>query len=216
MEKKIYRIKKTTETMVSEKIILDCANTAEISCFSWDENGYRPKSEARVLYTEKGLHVYMISYENKITATYTKMHDPVYKESCMEFFIKPNPEKDDRYLNFEFNAIGTLNSGLGKDRFERLAIPEIYLERFKISASVKKENVKDFCGPFWSVRFFIPFDFIEEYFGKIHAGPGTEMMGNFYKCGEVVDYPHYGCWNEIKNERPDFHRPECFGRLVLE
>jgi hypothetical protein len=28
-------------------------------------------------------------------------------------------------------------------------------------------------------------------------------------------YPHYGCWNLIGTERPDFHRPEYFGTIVL-
>lgn len=215
MDEKIYHIKKTTETEVWEKSIWDHAKTAEIACFPWDQNGYKPKSEAKVLYTEKGLHVYMISYENKITATYTKMNDPVYRESCMEFFIKPNPGKDDRYLNFEFNALGTLNLGLGKDRFGRQAIQESELEGFKIWASVNKGNINDYCGPFWTLRFFIPFDFMEKYVGKINIESGTEMYGNFYKCGQVVEYPHYGSWNEIISNQPDFHRPEHFGKLIL-
>jgi len=216
MEKKIYHIKRTIEAKVWENSVWDNAETAEIACFPWDQNDYRPKSEAKVLYTEKGLHVYMISYENKITATYTKMNDPVYKESCMEFFIKANPGKDDRYFNFEFNALGTLNLGLGKDRFGRQAIPESELANFKISASVKKENVNDFRGPYWTLRFFIPFDFLEKYLGKIDIKSGAQMYGNFYKCGDLTEYSHFGSWNEVINEKPDFHRPEFFGSLILD
>ena len=42
------------------------------------------------------------------------------------------------------------------------------------------------------------------------------MKGNFYKCGDDTKYPHFGCWNEVVWEEPDFHRPECFGDLILE
>lgn len=214
--KNVYYIKKATELEMSGSSIWDLAETAEICCYPWDNSGYRPKTEAKILYTEKGLHVYMVSYENEIVASYTKMNDPVYKDSCMEFFFRPNPENDERYLNFEFNALGTLNLGLGKDRFKRLPIPESTLEYFRIKASVREDEVESFSGPSWSLQFFIPYAFIEEYFGRIKIGSGTKLTGNFYKCGELEGHAHFGCWSEVKSEIPDFHRPECFGNLILE
>ena len=45
-------------------------------------------------------------------------------------------------------------------------------------------------------------------------GPGAAMRGNFYCCDETL-HPHFGSWNPIKAPEPDFHRPECFGRLIL-
>lgn len=213
---KFYNIKKASESKMSDSKIWDIAEIAEVCCFPWDENGYKPKTEARMLYTEKGFHVCLISYENKITALCTKMNDPVYRESCMEFFFKPNPEYDDRYLNFEFNALGTLNLGLGKDRYDRIQIPASTLECFRIIASVGKEDAKNFSGPCWSIRFFIPYEFIDKYFGKLNIKSQVKMTGNFYKCGKLVEYPHFGCWSEVKSSEPDFHRPECFGGLVLE
>ncbi|MGI6239399.1 MAG: carbohydrate-binding family 9-like protein, partial [Christensenellales bacterium] len=35
---------------------------------------------------------------------------------------------------------------------------------------------------------------------------------NFYTCDESI-HPHFGVWNHVAAAQPDFHRPECFGRL---
>ena len=45
---------------------------------------------------------------------------------------------------------------------------------------------------------------------------GMRMKGNFYKCGDHLQKPHFLSWNPIHVDRPDFHRPEFFGELVFE
>ena len=212
---RVYIIKKKTEAEIAN-IKWDEAEKADITYYPWDQNGYMPKTEARVVYTEKGLHVFLISYEKEIMATRENLNDPVYRDSCMEFFFNPNPENDSRYMNFEYNPLGTLNLGFGKDRYERIKIAGKSPELFQIHPSVTKKTLDDYSGLFWSVQFFIPFDFIENYYGKLNFKPGMKMTGNFYKCAEDTKYPHFGCWNEVISKAPDFHRPECFGCLVLE
>ena len=39
---------------------------------------------------------------------------------------------------------------------------------------------------------------------------------NFYKCGDETQKPHYLSWNPVKTSKPDFHRPEYFGKLIFE
>lgn len=72
--------------------------------------------------------VFLISYEKEIMAARENMNDPVCRDSCMEFFLKPNPENDSRYLNFELNPRGTLFLGIGKDRFEYMKIADTAAE----------------------------------------------------------------------------------------
>ena len=43
---------------------------------------------------------------------------------------------------------------------------------------------------------------------------GAAFRGNFYCCDESI-HPHFGSWSAIKAPQPDFHRPECFGKLIL-
>ena len=42
-----------------------------------------------------------------------------------------------------------------------------------------------------------------------------DMMGNFYKCDENANAP-FGSWAPIVAPKPDFHRPEYFGRIWIE
>lgn len=32
----------------------------------------------------------------------------------------------------------------------------------------------------------------------------------FYKCGDETGRPHYGSWQKVETDAPDFHRPEFF------
>ena len=41
------------------------------------------------------------------------------------------------------------------------------------------------------------------------------LRANFYKCGDKTAHPHYLSWSPIHTEKPDFHRPEFFGELIL-
>ena len=45
---------------------------------------------------------------NKVTIKYTHFNDPVFKDSCVEFFFNPFPEHREEYFNIEFNAIGVI------------------------------------------------------------------------------------------------------------
>ena len=39
---------------------------------------------------------------------------------------------------------------------------------------------------------------------------------NFYKCGDETLHPHFGCWNPVVAEEPNFHLPEFFGTLLCK
>jgi hypothetical protein len=44
---------------------------------------------------------------------------------------------------------------------------------------------------------------------------GATLCANFYKCGDELSVPHYISWAPIEAEKPNFHRPDCFGKMVL-
>ena len=63
----------------------------------------------------------------------------------------------------------------------------------------------------WGVEFAVPASFIRLYFpGFALAG---EAAGNFYKCGEETQTPHYLAWAPLSCDAPDFHRRADFGTL---
>ena len=68
----------------------------------------------------------------------------------------------------------------------------------------------------WCVRVVFTLDFIEKTFGRKDFATGDIIKGNFYKCGDDTEYPHFGMWSPVELPAPDFHRPEFFGELVIE
>lgn len=43
-----------------------------------------------------------------------------------------------------------------------------------------------------------------------------KLKSNVFKCGETVEKPHFGMWQEIKREKTDFHQPDDFGTMIIE
>lgn len=214
--KKSYVIKRVDKDNINRVGFWDDIPKASIDNYPWDNNGYMPETYVKLCYTEDGLYIRFFSKEPEIKAIYTKPNEPAYKDSCVELFINPNPYKDDRYMNFETNCIGTLLLGIGRGRQNRELISPKEQRVFNISTMLSVDTMSDYDGEGWDIIYTIPFSFIKKYYEQIEIGSGHEMLGNFYKCGDGTKYPHFGCWNRIENDMPDFHRPECFGKLILE
>ncbi|MDR2759549.1 MAG: hypothetical protein LBB78_09220 [Spirochaetaceae bacterium] len=133
--------------------------------------------------------------------------DMVCLDSCLEFFF--SPMADGRYFNFEFNPKGALYLGFGTGRdFTARLLVKNYRDFF---------SVKPFAGGgFWGVEFTVPAVFIALYCPGFTLEKGRVFTANFYKCGDETKTPHYLVWNPVDTEKPDYHRPEYFGKIILE
>ena len=161
---------------------------------------------ARVGWNESGLIVLMYADENPILKNITEISTRQCTDSCLEFFVKPFPEKDDRYMNIEISASGVPYVGLGPGRGMGTRFKGL-VDGMDVSASEHK-------GKYWAISYRIPNSFIKTIYGDdIHSG--IKMKANFYKCSENI-HPHFGTWNHVEAPKPDFHRPECFGDLITE
>jgi hypothetical protein len=209
-----YNIIKMNDQSFESEDVWRQVTSISIDNYPWDENGYKPKTLVKMFYTETGINIKFISEDMNLKAVYEKQNDTVCKDSCVEFFFNPNPESDERYINFEANAIGTFRIGIGSSRQDR-KLTQVDSSIFKMRTTVNKENLSNYKGSSWTVEYFIPFNFIELHYGKINYKKGHIMKGNFYKCGDETKYPHFGCWNPIKTLYPDFHRSEYFGNIIF-
>lgn len=169
----------------------------------------------RIFYSETRFYLLFKAFEQEIRAECLNINDPVCTDSCVEFFFNPDPEHDDRYINFEINPIGAFLLGIGADRYSRVLINDVSPEIFDITTSVTKGSVQSYKGHCGQSNISIPFYFIEKYYGGQDFRCGKRIKANFYKCGDKTKYPHWGCWNRINTPHPDFHRPEFFGDLIL-
>ncbi|MEG2117581.1 MAG: carbohydrate-binding family 9-like protein [Clostridia bacterium] len=181
---------------------------AEINSYVWGKE-YVPHAYAQLaLIKEKGIALKMTAYEIAPKAVYNKYNDPVYKDSCLEFFVSFNSESP-YYMNFEINSNGAFLAAIRTERKNKTPIDKI--------VDLKKIEVKPYCDEEkWSVEVLFTFDVIEALFGKCNFKDGAIFRGNFYKCGDETTIPHFGSWATIKNARPDFHRPEFFGIFEIK
>jgi hypothetical protein len=179
--------------------------------YLWLNNGYKPLVEVRLCWSRKFLYIKFRVGEKKAAARYTKFQDPVYKDSCVEFFVDMFPAKKLGYVNFEMNNYGALLAAFGPDRDDRKPLWPEDLAGMTISAG---EESRPEVVDSWTVEYTVPLDLFRRLYGE-EIRPGHRAAANFYKCGDETPVPHYGAWSPVETPAPDFHRPEYFGELLF-
>lgn len=187
--------------------ILQSGTRIEINNFFWENNGYRPKVYADISWDKEGYNLKFAAYESNPLATQTQHNTAVHKDSCMEFFVRFDPENEERYFNFETNPNGAMYCAFGKSRHEYMLISPDVIDKFSIKTSIFPER--------WELTYKIPVSLIKEYIPTYHHEAGRVIEANFYKCGDDMEFPHYACWNMIDLKEPDFHCPQFFGQMIL-
>ena len=166
---------------------------------------YRPAALCRMAYIkDRGIAIRMSCREKDPVARHLNYGEEVWVDSAMECFF--GFEKNGAYINVEMNSAGNCLIGVGPDRDDRTPIHEI-CPLPRVTAEVTDES--------WHAECFIPLESIRKIFGDVSLLPGTELWGNFFKVGEETGHPHYAMWSPIESKIPDFHRPECFGRMLI-
>ena len=197
---KSYIIKKVNTEPSAEDWIN--ANIAYLDVQPCSKYPCHYETKAQLLYTNEALYVHFYTTETKLRVQNTERNSNVYEDSCIEFFFSPD-ENDNRYFNFEINAIGTILLFVcnGRGNYEKFLFDE---EMFDIKTIITKNG--------WELFYKIPFSFILEHFDVI----SKNFKGNFYKCGNKTAERHYACWNEINLPEPELHCPKFFGKLIFE
>jgi hypothetical protein len=146
-----------------------------------------------------------------LKATFSNDQEPVYQDSCVEFFCMPVGA--DRYTNFEFNCIGTCSASSRKSRHEDVVpFSPIEMQTIKRYPSIGRRAFNEMEGMFeWELTVKIPFELI----GIDSTNLPEKILGNFYKCADETDSMHFVTWSPVHTEKPDFHCPEYFGELYF-
>ena len=209
---RVYQIRRLVDsggTQPRSKEWRNNADEAAIDNFPWAalaSPDYRPATSARVANDAESLSVFMETDETELRAE-ARGFGYVHTDSCMEFFLSPDPASSSDYLNWEFNPAGAMYLSIGKNRHERAIISDKnYPELFQLKTATHSKG--------WNLEYRIPLSFLRRFFPLLELRPGHTMRGNFYKCGEKTARPHFGCWSPIDLPQPDFHCPDFFGTLI--
>ncbi len=182
-----------------------CTNLAERP---WaNEYPYKPAVRLSIAHNTDALLLRFEVEEDDVRAVCLTDNGPVWEDSCAEFFVK-TPDSP-FYFNFETNCIGT---GLAAKRTSRTECEHFtpdMMKKVSRRSSLPAEPVDGGKGA-WTLELEVPFSILD-----CGAKPET-LMANFYKCGDRTAKPHYVSWAPITCPKPDFHRPEFFGKLELQ
>ena len=198
-------MKEYTVKTVNAPVNWTDAVKAPISEYVWGGE-YRPEAYGQAVFVKNdGFYIKLTAKERDPKAVYTKNGDPVYKDSCLEFFAAYKPGG---YINCEMNCNGAILSAYGEGRGNRTPINEIAGKYPEVKAEKTEKE--------WSVTVRVGLDIIKKVYGNCDFKPGDVFYGNFYKCGDGCEIPHYGSFSPIGTEKPDFHRPEYFAKFIIE
>lgn len=185
--------------------------SVEIRENNWAAYEYRPKVELRAAHDSKSLFLSYQVEESGARAFCLDDNGPVWEDSCVEFFVKL--EDSPYYFNIEANCIGSVLAAKRIDRWNYERFNETQLSKIIRCPSLPRKVFSAGEEPIsWTLLLVIPFELIDL---SPDALPSV-LEANFYKCADKSGRVHYLSWNPIHTEKPDFHRPEYFGRIFLE
>ena len=190
---------------------LDHIHQELINITPWDTFPYKPDIAFSIAYSDHGVFLKFYVEEKHIRAIYSAPNEPVYKDSCVEFFISFGDEKE--YYNFEFNCAGTCLLGFGKERTNRMMMSDEVIRSIGFRSSLKPAVNKD-SNIGWELTLSIPNNAFQYH--QFKSLKGQNFRGNFYKCGDDLPQPHFVVWNNIDTPEPDYHRPEFFGSITFK
>lgn len=177
---------------------------------SWPDFPYLPDVHFRIAHTEDSIVLVYRVREQYVKAEYRNSNDPVYNDSCVEFFLSFDGST---YYNMEFNCLGTGLIGYGDaNKALRRFLP---LQKvLEVRAAGRLQAGSDAgAGIGWELLLDIPFTVFDAH--QPDSMAGRRCWGNFFKCGDGLPVPHFVSWNRIDHESPNFHLPQYFGELVF-
>lgn len=192
--------------------LLRSGATAQIDRLNWPE-AYPISLPTTVTAAHDGMKLYLCFRVEgeQLRVMHTCDFDPVWQDSCVEFFMQR--EGEDTYRNFECNALGALLAAHRESRESFRRLTEEVKTVFRYS-SIQHRYEGDRQLSDWQLYLEIPKAAMG--FTAEESLSGQTIRANFYKCGDETAEPHYQSWSPIELPNPDFHAPQFFGSLELE
>ena len=191
---------------------------ARLDHFMGDRPLHFPDTRLKLAWDAEALYVMFRVQDRFVRATRMTYQQDVYKDSCVEFFFKPNNDGSENYFNLETNCCGTaLFAFQTGPRQGEVRIPAREVSAVTLAHSLEGPIPSELPEPVtWTIEYRLPFALLQKYCDVEAPAPGVVWKGNFYKIADDSSHPHYLTWAPVHRPRPDFHQPGHFGTLVFE
>lgn len=193
------------------------AKPVVIQNYMGDIPAFKPEAKAKIMYDDENIYVIFQVKDRFVRCLTDRINGPVYKDGAVEFFFAPDQAQPLLYFNLETNCGGTplMHFNL-VPRKESKRLTEDDIKKVEIAASLPRIIDPELKEPVtWTLEYKIPLELLEKYASVTRPAKGVEWRANFYKIAENSSNPHYITWALVENEKPDFHKPQFFGKLIF-
>ena len=197
---------------VSKLMDAELVGFVPINVVNWADYPYCPDVKFRIAHTGDAILLNYRVSEASVRAVANGDQGRVWEDACCEFFVRAEDEGE--YYNFECNCVGTLLLNYGVKGNRQGATQDI-LSTVKRWSSLGRDNFEERVGECsWELSLVIPASAMFKH--NIKDFSGMTMRANFYKCGDLLQTPHFLSWCPIDLPKPCFHSPDFFGKIVFE
>jgi hypothetical protein len=218
----IYKVYRAADTISFETSGWDSGDWKEVApldltYYMGEKPIHIPKTQAKLMYDSNALYV-IFRVEDKYIRAIDGHQGNVCRDSCVEFFFTPSEDMETGYFNLETNCGGTMLFHHQRvPRENPTVVAEEDCRRIEIFHSLPKKIETEIHVPtVWTIFYRMPFDILEKYSKVAKPQRGVVWRANFYKCADATSHPHWLTWSKVNRPKPDFHVPECFGRIEFK
>jgi hypothetical protein len=188
--------------------LLDGLPAQAIGFAPWAAGKPQPKASFSLAHGTESIYLKYYVTEPALRAEYLNINDPVYEDSCVEFFIAFDDAA--AYYNFEFNCIGTCLGQYGASKTGRTFLPAGLLSKIRHQTRIHNQVPGQIS---WELTLCIPVEVFNRHPGLSLSEHRVRV--NFYKCGDKLPDPHHLSWNNIAADRPEFHLIDFFREIAF-
>lgn len=191
--------------------LFDKLEKQPINQSSWGQVIPSPSVSFKIAHTNEAILLQYDVKESETRAEYSMHNKPISRDSCVEFFIEFEGEKE--YFNLEFNCLGACLAAYGPGRKKRKQLSYETIELIQVQSKINRSNNGSTPGINWMLTLVIPLKVFSN--SKIFKLSGQKARANFFKCGDRLSTPHFLSWEKIETPEPDFHQPLYFKELTF-
>ena len=206
MTLEIPKLSASINSLADLNAAFDGLSENALAHFPWETPASKPVVGFKIAHNNESVFLNYRVQENELLARFSQHNSPVYTDSCVEFFV--SFEGDKNYYNFEFNSLGTCLAAYGPDRHQRQSIAPETLAQIQTKTKINRLQGQSHRFE-WQLFVQLPISVLT----NTDSLSGKKARANFYKCGDDLTEPHYISWNNIETSKPDFHQPPFFGEI---